>query len=407
MVVPARNGAASADALLLLTGGPGQGAASLARAMLARTGSMRDTRDVILIDQRGTGASNGLFCEPPASAAAIAGKIFDVERLAACRDRLSARADLTRYTTSDSAADYAIVLDTLGVRQVNVWGVSYGTRLGYELARRFPGRVRTLILEGVVPVDFAWPTNGAPDLEAALNAVIDDCASDAACAAAYPTLRADVTAAFVRLDRDTAAVTVTDPATQTPVRVQFSSADLAYSVRGILYGAEAARLPADFRDAAGGRFEAFAQALVTRQRALDEQIADGVLFGVYCAEDLPFVDWTAAYAAAAGTRIGGYLLDEYRRGCSVWPRGSIPDAFRTPAVVTVPALLFSGRRDPVTPPRTAEDAARVLPRSRRLTWRYAGHGVDGIPALVACRTQVVSDFLDTADPARVDASCVQ
>ncbi len=111
--------------------------------------------DLILIDQRGTGQSNGLHCAAPAAVADLMGRIFDPARLAACRDELSTRADLTRYTTAASAADYGIILDALGVRRVHVWGVSYGTRLGYEIARRFPDRVRTLTLEGVVPITFS------------------------------------------------------------------------------------------------------------------------------------------------------------------------------------------------------------------------------------------------------------
>ena len=117
--------------------------------------------DLLLIDQRGTGQSNGLHCVAPPAVADLMGRIFDANQLAACRDELSRRADLTRYTTAASAADYEIIFDALAVRRVHVWGVSYGTRLGYEIARRIPDRVRTLTLESVVPVTFNWPSTGA------------------------------------------------------------------------------------------------------------------------------------------------------------------------------------------------------------------------------------------------------
>ena len=403
-VVPARAATAAADPVVLLAGGPGQGAAALARQLSARVGQIRDHFDLLLIDQRGTGQSNGLHCEAPVAVADLMGRIFDPGRLTACRDQLSRRADLKRYTTAASAADYAIVLDALAVRRVHVWGMSYGTRLGYEIARRFPDRVRTLTLEGVVPVTFTWPSRGATDLDAALGAVIDDCTTDAACSSAYPDLRRDVEAAFSRLQSLPIGVNVVDPATNTPARVEFSQMDLAYAVRGILYG-DGTRLPALFRDAARGNYDAFAQAYVTRARTLDQQIASGVLFGVYCAEDLPFVDWTAAQQAAAGMRIGTYLLDQYRRGCEVWPRGAIPNAFRDATRVDVPTLMFSGRRDPVTPPRTAEEAARSLPRSRHLIWRHGGHGVDGTPS-ATCRNLIVEAFITAGDASRVDAGCM-
>jgi pimeloyl-ACP methyl ester carboxylesterase len=404
MVVPARAADAAAVPVLLLAGGPGQGAAELARPFASRIGSMRDGFDLILIDQRGTGQSNGLHCPAPDGTAELMGRIFDHARLAACRDQLSARADLTRYTTAASAADYEIILNALGVLRVHVWGVSYGTRLGYEIARRFPNRVRTLTLEGVVPITFAWPSTGATDLDAAIETVTGDCLADPACAGAYPDLRRDVDAAFARLQPSPMLVNVVDPATGAAARVAFTHADLAYAVRGVLYG-DARRLPGLFRAAAGGDYAAFADAYVARARTLDQQIAEGVLFGVYCAEDLPFVDWPAAQKAAAGTRIGRYLLDQYRRACEVWPAGTIAAGFRDTTRLEVPTLMFSGRHDPVTPPRTAEEAARYLPRSRRLIWKYGGHGVDGTPS-AACRNRIVAEFMTAADTSRVDTACM-
>ena len=226
-VVPARAAIAEADPVLLLAGGPGQGAADLARQLSARVGQIRDRFDLLLIDQRGTGQSNGLHCEAPVAVADLMGRIFDPARLAACRDQLSRRADLTRYTTAASAADYDIILTALGVPRVHVWGVSYGTRLGYEIARRFPERVRTLTLEGVVPITFTWPSTGAADLDAALNAVVADCMADAVCSGLYPDLRRDVDAAFARLQSRPIAVNVIDPTTGAPARVEFSQMDLA------------------------------------------------------------------------------------------------------------------------------------------------------------------------------------
>jgi pimeloyl-ACP methyl ester carboxylesterase len=196
---------------------------------------------------------------------------------------------------------------------------------------------------------------------------------------------------------------VVDPSTGAPARVEFSHADLGYAVRGILYG-DGTRLPALFKDAAHGNYAGFAQAYVTRARNLDRQIAEGLLLGVYCAEDLPFIDWPAAHKAATGTRIGTYLLDQYRRACEIWPKGTSPASFRDATRVDVPTLMFSGRHDPVTPPRTAEDAARYLPRSRRLIWKYGGHGVEGPRA--ACRNRIVAEFLSSTDASRIDAACV-
>lgn len=198
---------------------------------------------------------------------------------------------------------------------------------------------------------------------------------------------------------------VRDSLTGSIERMPFGDADLAYTIRGILYGYDALSLPLWFRRAAEGDFDALAQAYVTRARTLDAQIAIGVLFGVYCAEDLPFVDWTTAAHSAAGTRLGSYLLDQYRRACDDWPRASVDASFKQPVMTTVPALVMAGRRDPVTPPRTAIEVARTMTRSKVVIWPYGGHGTDGL-ASGDCRAGILREFVRTADPASLNTDCV-
>ena len=392
------------DPIVPLAGGPGQGAAELTAIFTPRFNGFRDRRDLVFVDQRGTGGSNPLHCAAPKATASLMGVLFDPERLAACRDELAARADLTKYTTSIAAADYEAVFDRLDYRQVDLIGTSYGSRLGLELTRRLPSRVRTLTIEAVVPTSFAWPSVAAPDMQAALDALADDCAADAACAQAFSGFRQDIEVAFARVRRNPVLVTVRDPDNAAVARVRFGTTDLAYATRGLLYGNDALSLPLWFRRAAEGDFTALAQAYVNRARALDEQIARGVHLGVYCAEDTPFVDWRAAEAAAEGTRIDRYLIEQYRRACEIWPRGAIGASFREPVVSNVPTLLMTGRRDPVTPPRTAIAAARTLTRSRVVVFPRGGHGNDGL-ASRSCRAGILQRFIDSADPAAIDAGC--
>jgi pimeloyl-ACP methyl ester carboxylesterase len=405
IVLPARSATPLRDPIVPLSGGPGQGSADLAAALAGRYEPFRDQRDVVFIDQRGTGTSNGLQCDERGGTAGLLGRIFDTQQLTQCLADVSRHADVTRYTTSAAAEDYPAAFDQLGYDTVNLVGVSYGSRMGLEIARRFPSRVRALIAEGVVPTTFDWPTYGATDLEAALNAVMDDCEADRACVTTYPRFRQDVDLAFARLRRGPVTATVRDPTTGAIERVPFGDADLAYATRGILYGNDALSLPLWYRQAAEGDFTAFAQAYVSRARSLDASLARGLLLSVYCAEDLPFVNWTAAAQAANGTRTGTFLLDQYRQACAVWPAATIDPAFRHPAQSAVPALLMSGRRDPVTPPRTAIETARTFTRSKVVIWPFGGHGTDGL-ASADCRTSILDAFLRTADPAAVSTACV-
>jgi pimeloyl-ACP methyl ester carboxylesterase len=199
-------------------------------------------------------------------------------------------------------------------------------------------------------------------------------------------------------------VTVRDPDNAAVSQVRFGTTDLAYATRGLLYGNDALSLPLWFRRAAEGDFTALAQAYVNRARALDAQIARGVHLGVYCAEDTPFVDWKAAEAAAEGTRLDRYLIDQYRRACEIWPRGAIDASFREPVVSNVPTLVMSGRRDPVTPPRTAIEAARTLSRSKVVSFPFGGHGNDGL-ASGTCRDGLLRAFIESADPSALDSAC--
>lgn len=404
VVLPAHSTSPLPDPILPLAGGPGQGAAELAAPFGQRFATYRDQRDIVLVDQRGTGRSNGLRCDAPSATAELMGTLFDHARLPGCRDNLQFTSDLTRYTTMAAARDYEVVLDHLGYREVNIIGISYGSRLGLEIARQLPRRVRTLTIEAVVPPTFAWPGLGAVDADKALSTLIDDCASDASCRQAFPRFRHDVDLAFTRL-REPAAVTVRDPATGATERVRFGQSDLAYATRGILYGNDALSLPIWFRNASAGDFTTLAQAYVNRARNLDAQISLGVHFGIYCAEDLPFVNWPAAEAAAHGTHLGTFLLDQYRRACAVWPRAQVDGSVREPVQTSTPTLVMAGRRDPVTPPRTAEEAVRTLPRSRLIIWPHGSHGTDGLVS-PQCRASLMRDFLRTADPDALSVDCV-
>jgi pimeloyl-ACP methyl ester carboxylesterase len=405
IIVPAHSNQALPDPVVFLVGGPGQGAADLAGPLARRLAFLRDGRDLVFVDQRGTGESNGLTCPAPPRATDLMGHIFEPARLRACRDELTKRADLRRYTTTAAAADYEVIFEALGYSQVNVWGVSYGTRLGLELGRRLPGRVRTVTLDAVVPPSFTWPMSGARDAEAALATVISDCEHDPNCANSYPTFRRDVDAAFAAIATEPANATVFDAHTRKTERVPFATSDLAYSTRALLYDAQALQLPQLFRDAAAGNYDALAQAYVSRARNLGREIATGVHLGVYCAEDLPYVDVNRARAMAAGTRIATYLLDQYARACDIWPRGELAEGFREPIRSDVPTLMMTGQRDPVTPPWTAHEAAKTLTHARVLTWRFGGHGFDGL-ADGACKQRIIREFITTASVDQLSVECM-
>ena len=110
-------------------------------------------RDIVLVDQRGTGRSNPLDCpaeaqdpQESASPQVIAASTR------ACLASLAGRADVAWYTTSVAVEDLESVRAALGDPRIDLYGASYGTRVAQQYLRRYPQHTRALILDGVVPV---------------------------------------------------------------------------------------------------------------------------------------------------------------------------------------------------------------------------------------------------------------
>jgi pimeloyl-ACP methyl ester carboxylesterase len=152
--------------------------------------------------------------------------------------------------------------------------------------------------------------------------------------------------------------------------------DLLYSVRGMLYSAQTvAQMPGLISEAAAsGNLDEFAQRYWSRANSLGRGIARGLHLSVFCAEDVPFASNAEIEAAVAGTLMGRYLVDDYRRACALWPRAAIAADFRAPLTVNVPVLLVSGQFDPVTPPEFGDRVARSLPNARHLVVPSGSHG---------------------------------
>jgi len=377
MVLRADGPAAASSAVFMFSGGPGTGSTQMAPAGTGWGRALRASMDIVLVDQRGTGESHPLACPSPAltDPAAIFGHVYDAAQLTACRDALERDADLTQYTTDAAVADIDEVRAALGYERISVYGGSYGTRMAQGYARRFPERVRAMVLDGVAPFDTVMPLSYAVSAQQSLDRVIAACAATPECRAAHPRLAADFATVLARLDAKPATATVRTP-TGTTAAVAMGRGDFAYAVRGILYDAGAvATLPGLIRRAAAtGDLSEFAQRYWNRRVSLDATLALGQHLSVLCSEDVPFVDDQEIAPATSGTFLGRYLVDEYRRACGVWPRGSIGGDARALVSARVPALLVSGFFDPVTPPEFADRTARALPLSRTIVAPGSAHG---------------------------------
>ena len=364
-------------ALFLLAGGPGQGSTSMTGTANGWMQPLRPDMDMVLMDQRGTGGSNGLACETDIATnpAAAFGHVRDPELIKRCLAALRPRADLTQYTTDAAVADMEELRVRLGYDKISLYGGSYGTRIAQEYLRRHPDRTRAVVIDGVLPFDVGGPLSYARSLDGSIDRMIANCQATPACQQANPKLAADFAAILKRLDQAPAKTTVR-PNTGEPVAVTMTRGDFLYAVRGMLYnaGAPAELPPMISQAAASGDLSAFAQRYWARAVSMNRSIAYGMHLSVLCPEDVNAITSAQVADATKGTRIGTYIVDEYRTGCGLWPKAKVAADFSTPVTARVPVLLVSGKYDPVTPPELAERVAKSLPLARHIVVPTSGHG---------------------------------
>ena len=381
------------DPVFFFAGGPGQSAVELAGPIAAQLARFANRRDIVLIDQRGTGRSAPLSCgekdEPMRPLAETVNAQAQVQRLLSCAQRLGQlpHGDLRHYTTTVAMADADAVRQALGAPRINLIGVSYGTRAALEYQRLFPSAVRRVVLDGVAPADMVLPLSFSPDNQAALNGWLHWCAQDKACRQRHPALGEQWATLLASLPRE---VVMAHPLTGRQERVMLTRDALLGMVRTALYApAFAAALPQAIADAADGRFDAMT-GLASALSSTTMQLYAGMHFSVVCAEDEPR---RSRGADPPGADFGTAFERLYEQVCAGWPRGAVDAAFYSTPPTRVATLLLSGGDDPATPPRHAARVAATLgPKARHVVVAHAGHGVAALP----CLREAVYRFVDAA-----------
>jgi pimeloyl-ACP methyl ester carboxylesterase len=403
-VVPALARSKHDDPVFLIAGGPGQSAIGIAPDVMPLFQRLNRRRDIVFVDQRGTGRSAPLKCDD--ERARPLAEQADIERavaeLARCRDRLQKlpHGDLRYYTTPLATMDLEAVRAALNAPKVNLVAASYGTRAAIDYARQFPARVRRMVLDGAAPPDMALPASMSPDSEAALDALFAACDREPACQRAHPTLRRLWTELIEALPTQIEAA---HPLTGQRERVTLSREMLLQAVQRALYVPSwTSALPQAIADAARGRPEGLLGLASLASGRASTAPAMGMHYSVVCSEDVPRLNNTTDQP---GRTFGDAHARLYQRVCASWPRGELPTAFYTLPSTQAPTLVLSGGLDPVTPPRHGERVARALgPAARHIVVPNAGHGVLG----VGCMGDLLHRFINAADDTAatgVDASC--
>jgi pimeloyl-ACP methyl ester carboxylesterase len=403
VIIPASTGRPSPDPVVLLAGGPGQPASSLAGLLPALIGEARKTRDVVLFDLRGMGLSESLNCpgmdqlslvEPDTP---VADTMAQMEKFA--RECLARYGDKAlNHTSREAVEDLERFRQAMDYPALNLWGGSFGTRIAQHYVRAYGQHTRAVVLDAAAPVGLSVLASGAMSPDRSLEAVVSACEKDTACAKRYPSFRADIAGVLARLDAGPVTGVAADPVTGKRGGFALDRLVVGNAIRVSLYSKSTAELlPFAIAEAAKDNWGPI---LSMAGAVFDEQLSMGAQFSALCAED-----WRQADALAPAERTGKLMRDGYYRffspACAVWPIDPLPPEMLKPFKSNVPALVLSGAYDPVTPPELGEQAVAQFAKGHHLVVPNGFHG-NSTPR---CLARMIGEFIETLSPPP-DEDCI-
>lgn len=403
-VVPALNLEPATDPLVPIAGGPGQSSIYFYAGWSGAFERIRQHRDILLIDQRGTGESAAMTCNLDEDI--VEGKYSAAQTLSLTEECLELLPyDPRFFTTSIAVRDLEALRQALGYGPLNLYGISYGSRVAQHFARRYPEATRSVIIDGVVPPQLPLGPDIATESQESIDRVFDRCIEDAACNARFPSIRDDFALIRGALAEEPITVELQHPVTARREVVDFTEDHLAAAIRLLLYNPRTvALLPLVISEAADGNFTPLAAQYHMVVASLSESLSIGMHNAVMCTEDIPFIDWTSIdHDAINASYMGPVQLESIRTMCSIWPQGVLDDNLREPLATDIPVLLLSGGADPITPPEYAELAAVEMSNAWPIVGKNQGHGL----AAIGCMPKVLGEFVAAAVLADDSADCLE
>ncbi|MEO8460554.1 MAG: alpha/beta fold hydrolase [Dokdonella sp.] len=394
--------AAARDLVVFIAGGPGQSATESYPNVAPGLAPLRRHRNILLLDQRGTGGSHSLICKQALddSDASEIDYAKIREQARACLDEVSKTADPAQFTTTAAVRDLEAVRQALGAPRFNMIGVSYGTRVAQQYAMRYPDGVRSLVLDSAAPNELVLGSEFAVALEDSLKAQFALCTKTPACAKAFGDPYVSLYRLRDALVAKPAAVEIRNPRSFQIESKALSAFTLAQLVRLYAYTPETgALLPLVIDRALKGD----TAPLVEQSTLVFDELSDlggnGMQLSVICSED---ADLMTDRGADAKLLLGDAMTKVLAAQCEIWPHGTRPKNFHDPIASDKPALILSGEFDPVTPPRYADRIVKGLPSGRVLHASGQGHGLLNR----GCFPKLIGKFIETLDAKALDAACV-
>lgn len=393
VVIPAYNKIISRAPIFYLEGGPGVAATNNTSFLTDTTYGYRKYHDIVLIDVRGTGGSNPLHCRQLQFKKDLKQQFEEMYPASAvkdCYDSLSKLADLTQYTTAHMARDMEEVRIWLGYKKINLWGLSYGTRLAQVFMKMFPGSVESCVLFSPTTTYSKMPLYHAQYAQESLDKLFEDCEKDSLCNITYPNLKNEFASLMKRGEEKTFTykIPLADVKSQ---EIEIPWHAFHTKMRSLMYMPFGMRqVPFLIHEAYNNNWEPFIS-LFPNESSFDTGLAEGLYLCITCTEDVPFISQHEADSLVQDTYMKNYRIDQQKSACRNWINGSVPKDFFEPLHSEIPTLILSGPFDPVTPPFIAKKILETLTNGFLITIPQMSHLFDGL-SNEACFDKIVVDF---------------
>lgn len=401
VIIPAIKNIYPNEAFLAIAGGPGQSAIDNAPLFNNTFAQVRETRDILLIDQRGTGRSNILDCPEDQAISSLLVNEDNFDSVAETEKCLAAiDDDVTQYTSINALNDFEAVRKHLGFDKLHVYGISYGTRMAQLYMREHAEALATVTLDGVVPMQQSVLAIGLA-IDRAFNLLISGCESQARCQTQFPSLRDALVAIESDLLVTPIKTQIFHPLTAQPTEFLLTHDKFLGVIRLALYSPTTrSLLPHAIDQASKGNYQAILGLYSLSMEGMD--MAMGMHASVVCSEDIHRVSASLS-ADLEQSHIGSTMFSELSKVCSVWPSEKVGTPFSDAIVSDVPTLLLSGELDPATPPEWAELAMVDMKNSTHLVAPHAAHGV----AMQSCANRIVAQLVEEGSIAQLEDDCLK
>ncbi len=399
-VLPAIDDSEYKAPLMFLAGGPGQAATEIATLLERTFREVRKTRDIILVDQRGTGESHPLSCEleEEESVYSTVIKDFKASDVTDCIGLF--KGDLSQFNSENAIRDFNGVRAALGHEKLNIYGGSYGTRAGLVFMRMFPETIESVVLDGVGPIEVPIGLFGQ-SVARAFDSLVENCKGSDSCHQAFPNLAEEFQQVKARLTKEPITLDIQHPRLGTPTKFVLDEDKFTSNLRMQLYSTRGRSLmPLVINQAYLGNYQPLIGLMASTEG--EQQVYTGLHFNIVCNEDVPRISEQMKVADANNSFDGDSAHFIFDKICPLFPQYRPSEGFYQAVTANIPTLILSGSLDPVTPPSNAEYTAKTLPNSHHIVANNTAH----IVATSTCANKIINEFLTTKDPKSLDESCL-